>query len=119
MTAGGQAGCRQAGTERGEEDTAKQDEDDMQLTAFARVDGVAPGSPAADAVSSSSQRIHPLNLIIVMGQGLQREDLILAFGSLTFSGLSASVPVSAPSRLAPLATLASSHENVRNSLLRP
>ncbi|KAL5524298.1 NAS2 [Sanghuangporus sanghuang] len=73
-------------------DAMDQDEAEELLTPFARVDGVAPGSPAATA-------------------GLQREDLILAFGSLTLSGLSTTVPSAAPSRLAPLAALASSHED--------
>ncbi|KAL5519792.1 hypothetical protein ACEPAG_1452 [Sanghuangporus baumii] len=73
-------------------DAMDQDEAEELLTPFARVDGVAPGSPAATA-------------------GLLREDLILAFGSLTISGLTTTVPSTAPSRLAPLATLASSHED--------
>ncbi|KAL5501832.1 NAS2 [Sanghuangporus vaninii] len=73
-------------------DAMDQDEAEELLTPFARIDGVAPGSPAATA-------------------GLQREDLILAFGSLTLSGLSTTVPSTAPSRLAPLAALASQHED--------
>ncbi|KAH7337002.1 hypothetical protein B0J17DRAFT_665794 [Rhizoctonia solani] len=55
------------------------------LVPFARVDGVAPGSPAQQA-------------------GLQREDLILAFGSLTARSFS-------NSSLQPLAQLVTSHEN--------
>ncbi|KAG8714271.1 putative 26S proteasome regulatory subunit [Ceratobasidium sp. 423] len=55
------------------------------LVPFARVDGVAPDSPAQQA-------------------GLQREDLILAFGSLTARSFS-------NSSLQPLAQLVASHEN--------
>ncbi|KAG9097093.1 putative 26S proteasome regulatory subunit, partial [Ceratobasidium sp. 370] len=55
------------------------------LAPFARVDGVAPGSPAQQA-------------------GLQREDLILAFGDLTARSFSGS-------SLQPLAQLVTSHEN--------
>ncbi|CAE6464319.1 unnamed protein product [Rhizoctonia solani] len=57
------------------------------LVPFARVDGIAPGSPAQQA-------------------GLQREDLILAFGSLTARSFS-------NSSLQPLAQLVASHENRR------
>jgi len=53
--------------------------------AFAKVDGVAPNSPAAQA-------------------GLLREDLILQFGSLTSSAFSSR-------SLQPLADLVASHEN--------
>ncbi|CAE6448492.1 hypothetical protein ACGC1H_005548 [Rhizoctonia solani] len=56
-----------------------------QLVPFARVDGVAPDSPAQQA-------------------GLQREDLILAFGGLTAQSFS-------NSSLQPLAQLVASHEN--------
>ncbi|KIP08075.1 hypothetical protein PHLGIDRAFT_104800 [Phlebiopsis gigantea 11061_1 CR5-6] len=52
---------------------------------FAKVDGVAPGSPAVAA-------------------GLLKEDLILSFGSLTQSSFSAN-------SLQPLASLAAAHEN--------
>ncbi|KAJ3555108.1 hypothetical protein NM688_g2761 [Phlebia brevispora] len=55
------------------------------LQPFARVDGVAPGSPAATA-------------------GLIREDLILAFGSLTRASFSSN-------SLQPLATLVATQEN--------
>ncbi len=58
-----------------------------QLVPYARVDGVTPGSPAAEA-------------------GLQREDLILKFGSLVKSSFSS------PSNLTPLATVVSQNENV-------
>ncbi|CAE6415924.1 unnamed protein product [Rhizoctonia solani] len=57
----------------------------QSLVPFARVDGVAPNSPAQQA-------------------GLQREDLILAFGSLTARSFS-------NSSLQPLAQLVASHEN--------
>ncbi|KAF8606831.1 hypothetical protein BDV93DRAFT_520453 [Ceratobasidium sp. AG-I] len=57
----------------------------VQLLPFAKVDGVAPGSPAQQA-------------------GLQREDMILSFGDLT----SRSFP---DSSLQPLAQLVASHEN--------
>jgi len=61
---------------------------------FARVDGVAPGSPAAEA-------------------GLQREDLILKFGNLIKSSFNP------PSALTPLAELVSHNENVSSvSLLQ-
>ncbi|CAE7115512.1 unnamed protein product [Rhizoctonia solani] len=55
------------------------------LVPFARVDGVAPGSPAQHA-------------------GLQREDLILAFGGLTARSF-------LNSSLQPLAELVATHEN--------
>jgi 26S proteasome non-ATPase regulatory subunit 9 len=58
------------------------------LVPFARVDGVAPGSPAAEA-------------------GVQREDLILKFGNLVESSFNP------PSSLTPLATLVSENEDVR------
>jgi len=52
---------------------------------FARVDGVAPNSPAAEA-------------------GLQREDLVVKFGQLTFQSFSAA-------SLQPLADVVAAHEN--------
>ncbi|KAI0802055.1 hypothetical protein BC629DRAFT_1591696 [Irpex lacteus] len=61
------------------------------LDPFAKVDGVAPGSPAASA-------------------GLLREDLILSFGSLTKSSFSTNA-------LTPLATLVAANEN-RELLVR-
>lgn len=74
------------------------------LHPFARVDGVAPGSPAAAAVSSADG---PLAHVPdrFSKQGLLREDLILSFGSLT----KASFP---SNTLQPLATFVASHENV-------
>jgi len=65
---------------------AEGEEGEDQLIPFAKVDGVAPGSPAAEA-------------------GLQREDLILKFGSLVKSSFSS------PSNLTPLANLVSQNEN--------
>jgi 26S proteasome non-ATPase regulatory subunit 9 len=63
------------------------------LAPFARVDGVAPGSPAAEA-------------------GMQRDDLILKFGNLVKSSFNP------PSSLAPLAALVSQNEDVcPNTLL--
>ncbi|KAF8503213.1 hypothetical protein BU17DRAFT_58549 [Hysterangium stoloniferum] len=58
-----------------------------ETTAFAKVDGVAPSSPAAQAVS-----------------GLLREDFIVQFGSLTSSAFSSR-------SLQPLADLVAAHEN--------
>ncbi|KAG8857956.1 putative 26S proteasome regulatory subunit [Tulasnella sp. 330] len=57
---------------------------DQDLKPFARVDGVMPGSPAADA-------------------GLVREDLIIQFGTLTYDQMAGG--------LQPLAQLVGSHEN--------
>jgi len=74
---------------RGQADDATKpegEEDEDQLVPYARVDVVAPGSPAAEA-------------------GLQREDLILKFGGLVKSSFSS------PSTLTPLATLVSQNEN--------
>lgn len=62
------------------------------LVPFARVDGISPGSPAAEA-------------------GMQREDLILKFGNLVKSSFDP------PSSLTPLATLVSQNEDVRPSLV--
>ncbi|KLO13000.1 hypothetical protein SCHPADRAFT_915414 [Schizopora paradoxa] len=65
--------------------SVESDQDDAQLKPFARVDGVMPGSPSADA-------------------GLRREDLLLRFGHLkasSFSGTS----------LQPLAEFVSQQEN--------
>jgi 26S proteasome non-ATPase regulatory subunit 9 len=78
------------------------------LVPFARVDGVAPGSPAQQAVRIGTQ---PDNLLKVSDcakhvQGLQREDLILAFGGLTAQSF-------LNSSLQPLAQLVTSHENVK------
>ncbi|OSD07276.1 hypothetical protein PYCCODRAFT_1442045 [Trametes coccinea BRFM310] len=60
-----------------------------ELQPFARVDGVAPGSPAASA-------------------GLLREDLVLSFGPLTKSSFTGS-------SLQPLAELVAAQENVLRS----
>jgi 26S proteasome non-ATPase regulatory subunit 9 len=77
------------------------------LAPFARVDGVAPGSPAQQAVSELNLRLAIPILSDLLGifQGLQREDLILAFGDLTTQSFS-------NSSLQPLAQLVASHANV-------
>ncbi|KAI8994136.1 hypothetical protein BD414DRAFT_457638 [Trametes punicea] len=67
-------------------DSSKHDASESALQPFARVDGVAPNSPAAAA-------------------GLLREDLILSFGPLTKSSF-------ATSSLQPLAELVAAQENV-------
>jgi len=71
----------------------EQDIDTVQenMIPFARVDGVAPCSPAAEA-------------------GMQKEDLILKFGNLTKSSFNP------PSALTPLAWLVSQNENVSSVL---
>ncbi|KAI5117988.1 hypothetical protein M0805_004485 [Coniferiporia weirii] len=61
---------------------------DADLRPFARVDGIAPGSPAASA-------------------GLQREDLFVQFGRLT----SPSFPPGSQNPLAPLSALVAEYEN--------
>lgn len=75
------------------------------LRPFAKVDGVAPSSPAAAAVSRSYPSHRTLLTAFVTAQGLLREDLILSFGSLTGSSFSSS-------SLQPLATLVAANENV-------
>ncbi|KAF9450579.1 hypothetical protein P691DRAFT_798018 [Macrolepiota fuliginosa MF-IS2] len=70
----------------GSESVVDQEDEEQQLEPFARVDGVAPASPAAEA-------------------GMQREDLILKFGILVKSSFNS------PSSLTPLATLVSQNEN--------
>ncbi|TCD70904.1 putative 26S proteasome regulatory subunit [Steccherinum ochraceum] len=67
------------------EETQSEAQSESTEDPFAKVDGVAPGSPASVA-------------------GLQREDLIVAFGHLTKSSFSAS-------SLQPLATLVSTRED--------
>ncbi|PAV16975.1 26S proteasome non-ATPase regulatory subunit 9 [Pyrrhoderma noxium] len=64
----------------------QQQEPQLRLQPFARVDGVAPGSPADSA-------------------GLRREDLLLSFGIITSSSLSPDT------NLAPLAALAAEYED--------
>ena len=87
----------------------QQQEPQLRLQPFARVDGVAPGSPADSAVSvfihspvTFDRRIysHP-------SKGLRREDLLLSFGIITSSSLSPDT------NLAPLAALAAEYEDVR------
>ena len=79
-------------------------EDAEPLSAFARVDGVAPGSPAAEAVRSHHIPIREDSNVVVL-QSLRREDLILKFGSLTRSSFAAN-------SLQPLSDLVSVNENV-------
>jgi 26S proteasome non-ATPase regulatory subunit 9 len=73
------------------------------LKSFAKVDGVAPGSPAAEAV-----RIYNVYIIIlkrVYFQGLQRDDLIVKFGQLDESSFKSN-------SLQPLADLVAENEQV-------
>ncbi|KAF8577049.1 hypothetical protein K439DRAFT_1365650 [Ramaria rubella] len=77
------AGARNGGNVAGSTSNSSQTPEELKV--FARVDGVAPGSPAAEA-------------------GLLREDLILQFGTLT----TASFPSSS---LQPIAEVVASHEN--------
>jgi 26S proteasome non-ATPase regulatory subunit 9 len=49
---------------------------------FARVDGVAPGSPAAEAVSGSPE-LHRRFPRHTRTQGLRREDVVVQFGPVT------------------------------------
>lgn len=76
----------------------------LGLHPFAKVDGVAPGSPAATAVSSLL-RMKGLADLTVFLQGLKREDMILSFGSLTQSSFSNNT-------LTSLANLVAANENV-------
>jgi 26S proteasome non-ATPase regulatory subunit 9 len=75
------------------------------LIPFARVDGVAPGSPAATAVHSL---IHYSRRLTETMQDLRREDLVIRFGRLTAVDFR-----STPTSLGPLASLVSEYENVR------
>jgi 26S proteasome non-ATPase regulatory subunit 9 len=75
------------------------------LVAFARVDGVAPSSPAAEAVRWYKARFKDDHSTEFHLQGLRREDLILKFGSLARSSFTAN-------SLQPLADLVSVNENV-------
>ncbi|KAJ7761490.1 hypothetical protein DFH07DRAFT_740009 [Mycena maculata] len=68
---------------------------------FAKVDGVSPGSPAAEAVSRAFLSI---NDILIWSQGLQRNDLVVKFGSLTQQSFSSS-------SLKPLVEVVAAHEN--------
>jgi hypothetical protein len=72
------------------------------LLPFAKVDGIAPESPAAEAVRGS---LLPLGCFIdqAASQGLRREDLIVKFGHLMKTSFSAS-------SLQPLAELVGSNE---------
>jgi len=66
--------------------TASTNDDNLELKPFAKVNGVAPGSPAASA-------------------GLQRDDLVVKFGPLSASSFNP------PSSLQPLASYVSTSEN--------
>ncbi|KAI0036454.1 hypothetical protein K488DRAFT_41112 [Vararia minispora EC-137] len=78
---------RGKGTEEAKEEEAKE----QKLRAFAKVNSVAPGSPAAEA-------------------GMQREDLVLKFGHLTSDAFT-------QSSLQPLAELVAANENKSISVL--
>ncbi|EJC98455.1 uncharacterized protein FOMMEDRAFT_96697 [Fomitiporia mediterranea MF3/22] len=104
------AANRQTRTEENRDEDAMQVEEtaaEEPTIPFARVDGVAPGSPAASAVLYA-------HIYCTLMQGLQREDVILAFGSFTISSITSTTSSSTiiqASSLAPLATLAAEHEN--------
>lgn len=76
------------------------------LHPFAKVNGVAPGSPAATAVRVTPWARVEHTAETAPKQGLLREDLVLSFGPLT----RASFP--SASSLQPLAELVSTQENV-------
>jgi len=76
---------QQNGVDEGAKDVNKVDQSGVTSKPFARVNGVAPGSPAASA-------------------GLRREDVLLQFGHLTASSFNGS-------SLQPLVELVSQHEN--------
>jgi 26S proteasome non-ATPase regulatory subunit 9 len=73
---------------------------------FGKLNGVAPGSPAAEAVRMLEYLT--LSLLDWEPQGLQREDLILKFGHLDHRSFSST-------SLQPLADLVASSENVSSS----
>lgn len=77
---------------------------------FAKVDGVSPGSPAAEAVRTLSCRFQVETEIRYPIQGLQREDLVVKFGSLTQQSFSSS-------SLKPLVDVVAAHENVSPGLI--
>ncbi|KZT73711.1 hypothetical protein DAEQUDRAFT_661548 [Daedalea quercina L-15889] len=74
------------------------------LVPFAKVNGVAPGSPAAAAVRVPRLRRHDLAAETLV-QGLLREDLVLSFGSLTRTSFPSSTS------LHPLVEFVAAHEN--------
>jgi 26S proteasome regulatory subunit N4 len=82
------------------------------LTPFARVDGVAPSSPAAAAVRPSFISSPYSHRLTEMMQDLRREDLILRFGRLTALDFR-----NTPRSLGPLASLVAEYENVRLFIL--
>ena len=65
------------------------------LLPFARVDGIAPGSPASEAVCSQSIVMIKGVTASLRSQGLQREDLVIKFGHLTRESFTASSSLSA------------------------
>lgn len=71
---------------------------------FARVDGVAPSSPAAEAVRAID--LSPFQKLTHRWQGMQREDLVVKFGHLTSQSFTSS-------SLQMLAELVAVSENVR------
>ena len=73
------------------------------LQPFAKVDGVAPGSPAAEAVRIYN--VLTLKLKRIYYQGLQRDDLIVKFGQLDESSFKSKT-------LQPLADLVAENEDV-------
>jgi 26S proteasome non-ATPase regulatory subunit 9 len=76
------------------------------LKPFAKVDGVAPGSPAAEAVRIYNVLyIYTLKLKRVYFQDLQRDDLIVKFGQLDESSFKSN-------SLQPLADLVAENEHV-------
>lgn len=81
----------------------KPSEDDLRT--FAKVNAVAPGSPAADAVSAV--RFPPTGDCLPSSKGLQKDDLIVKFGHLTHKSLTGG-------SLQPIAELVNANENVRN-----
>ena len=74
-----------------------------------KVNGVAPGSPASAAVGSAAVTGDTMMTATESSlQGLQREDLVVRFGRLTYRDFSGS--------LQPLADLVSEYENVRGEV---
>ncbi|KAL0069796.1 putative 26S proteasome regulatory subunit [Marasmius tenuissimus] len=81
---------------------------------FAKVDGVAPGGPAAEAVSfvsfvSTDSRT---DRIMNIEQGLKREDLVVKFGPLIHTSFTSN-------SLQPLVEVVSENENVRKFNVLP
>ncbi|KZS97530.1 hypothetical protein SISNIDRAFT_188507 [Sistotremastrum niveocremeum HHB9708] len=80
-----------------------------EMDPFAKVTGVAPGSPAAEAVSTrgSGTRLDDTRHIL---QGLQREDLVVRFGALMGGSVAGG--------LGAVAAYVSEHEEVSGWLVR-